>query len=47
MLIYEYGNMAYVSPPIYTLVKQQVMDYCLKVPKHSDQLEKVKYKWKN
>ena len=35
-----------LSPHIYTPVKQKVMDYCLKVPKHYDQLEKVKYKWK-
>ena len=30
--------MASVSPHIYTPVKQEVMDYYLKVPKHSDQL---------
>ena len=27
-----------VSLNIYTPVKQEVMDYCLKVPQHSDQL---------
>ena len=32
---------------IKTSVKQEVINYCLKVPKHSDQLKKVKYKWKN
>ena len=32
------GNMASVSPHIYTLMKLEAIDYCLKVPKHSDQL---------
>ena len=40
MLMYEYGNMASASPYIYTQVKQEVMDYCLNIPKHSDQLKK-------
>ena len=30
--------MVSVSPHMYTLVKQEVMDYCLKVPKNSGQL---------
>ena len=29
--------MASVSPHIYTPVKEEIADYCLKVPKHSDQ----------
>ena len=36
MLIYEYGNMTYVSPHIYAPVKQEIMDCYLKAPKHSD-----------
>ena len=33
--------MASMSPHIYTQVKQEVMDYCLKqVPEHSDKLKK-------
>ena len=39
------GNLAPASPHIYTPVKQKVMDYCLKVPKHSDQLKKVECKY--
>ena len=33
-----------MSPQIYMPVNQEVMDYCLKVPKHNNQLKKVDIK---
>ena len=33
--MYEQGNIASVSPHMYTQVEQEVINFCLKVPKHS------------